>query len=387
MMPLTLDEQQVIGACFMSRAAARECATVLDVQDMDSQDGRAIWGVILEAVESGGPIAEHVVGEKSGVGFLECADATAACATDANAGFYAQRIADRAALGRARMRLRRGLQAIDEGGDLTLVASLVGDVMSEQHGRVAAGVEMTDLMARPDSDVVEWVIPGLLARGERLCLTGAEGLGKTTLARQIAISAANGAHPLTAADIEPVKVLILDAENSEAQWGRTSRRMWETARLRRPDVAPQCRLVAADAGLVIDLLASPAPFVSLVAQARPDLLIVGPLYRLASESTQAEDVCIRVLAALDSARREAGCAVILEAHSGHGRDTDGVRQVRPAGSSALLRWPEVGIGIRQSETDAHCVDVVRWRGDRESREWPARLARGTRMPWVAEGGF
>jgi hypothetical protein len=73
-------------------------------------------------------------------------------------------------------------------------------------------------------------------------------------------------------------------------------------------------------------------------------------------------------------------------------DPRGVRQLRPRGSSLLLGWPSVGLGLRAAKdahrdplTDApYQIDVRRWRGMRARREWPAQLHRGgeVTMPWV-----
>jgi hypothetical protein len=56
------------------------------------------------------------------------------------------------------------------------------------------------------------------------------------------------------------------------------------------------------------------------------------------------------------------------------------------GSSLLLRWPEFGYGIKPfAEPDANGrvrhVKVERWRGDRDSRDWPTQLEWGNPWPW------
>ena len=61
----------------------------------------------------------------------------------------------------------------------------------------------------------DWVIDGLMARGERLILTGEEGLGKSTLQRQIAMCSAAGIEPFNGQSIEPRTVLLIDAENPD----------------------------------------------------------------------------------------------------------------------------------------------------------------------------
>jgi replicative DNA helicase len=118
-------------------------------------------------------------------------------------------------------------------------------------------------------------------------------------------------------------------------------------------------------------------------EAKPDLLVLGPLYRMTKGSLNNDDEVGPVLEALDSLR-ERDVAMLIEVHAGHARSTSGERELRPRGSSALLGWPEFGMGLRKGKGDQgkrpH-YELVRWRGDRDRREWPARLVRGFVWPW------
>ena len=72
----------------------------------------------------------------------------------------------------------------------------------------------------------------------------------------------------------------------------------------------------------------------------------------------------------------------MEAHAGHAIGAGGERDLRPRGSSALLGWPEFGMGLRKHDEDDTLARLVRWRGDREARDWPEYLRRGIDWPWV-----
>ena len=50
----------------------------------------------------------------------------------------------------------------------------------------------------------EWIIPGLLQRGDRMLVTGETGAGKSLLLAQIGVQVAAGIHPFTGAKIEPM---------------------------------------------------------------------------------------------------------------------------------------------------------------------------------------
>jgi hypothetical protein len=121
-----------------------------------------------------------------------------------------------------------------------------------------------------------------------------------------------------------------------------------------------------------------------VAAISPDVVLLGPLYRLAPRALNDDSDAAPVIATLNMIR-ERGACVLLEAHAGHALGTGGRRDLRPRGSSAFLGWPEFGYGIRSSDvSDAkkrRIVDVVPWRGDRDEREWPDRLEAGGTWPW------
>ncbi len=82
--------------------------------------------------------------------------------------------------------------------------------------------------------------------------------------------------------------------------------------------------------------------------------------------------------------------MLIEVHAGHARSTSGERELRPRGSSALLGWPEFGLGLRRDKDGfvngrAH-YSLVRWRGDRDARNWP-QLVRGQQWPWEPASSF
>src|SRR5438132_11941606 len=72
-----------------------------------------------------------------------------------------------------------------------------------------------DEFLNEDEPEYDWVIPEVVERGDRVVLTGGEGMGKSTLLRQIAIQAAAGVHPFTLEAMTPVRVMLLDLENSK----------------------------------------------------------------------------------------------------------------------------------------------------------------------------
>jgi hypothetical protein len=239
---------------------------------------------------------------------------------------------------------------------------------------------LREILATPDD--YDWVIPNLLERKDRLILTGSEGVGKTTFARQLVVCSAAGLHPLTFERMHPVRCLVIDAENTERQWRRYVGSLAFNA-AEQGMVDPR-DLLWIKAGQRLDLTsgADLAEIHRLIDRFEPDLLYIGPLYKLVPKAIYSDDDAAPLIVALDSLR-DRDLALVMEAHAGKAKDHLGDRNLEPRGSSQLLGWPEFGFGLRVNRDDPAAVDVVRWRGDREAnRMWPTRLLRGNVWPWV-----
>jgi len=244
-----------------------------------------------------------------------------------------------------------------------------------------------------DDEPYDWLIPHVIERGDRLIWTGTEGTGKSVQVRTFAVCLAAGLHPFDRAVINPGRVLFIDCENSERKTRKHFRGLEKTARIKGRRVPDgNLRIICRPEG--IDLLSEDdaAWLLERVTAHKPDMLCIGPFYRLHHGDMNDERYARLVTVILDKARARADCALITEAHAGHGEGP--VRPVRPIGSSLLMRWPELGIGIRRAENAERSesghymtVDVVQWRGARDDDyRWPKQLTFGSRdrdeWPWV-----
>jgi len=253
--------------------------------------------------------------------------------------------------------------------------------------QLRAGAATGDMLAKPLSEILagsdsyDWVIPGLLERRDRLILTGAEGAGKTTFVRQMAVLAAAGIHPTTFEKIKPVRVLVIDAENTERQWRRAVR--YTSGRAAEMGTQDPRQTMHVAAGNRIDITRGShlGEIHRLVDIHKPELLFIGPLYKLVPHAINNDDDAAPLIVALDGLR-ERDLALVMEAHAGKAAGSDGERNLAPRGSSALMGWPEFGMGLRHSPEDPNLVDVVRWRGDRDERDWPRRMYKGGDWPWT-----
>lgn len=240
-----------------------------------------------------------------------------------------------------------------------------------------------------EDEPYDWVIPGMIERGERMILTGPEGVGKSELFRMIGVCAAAGWHPFRSRPIEPQRVLFIDCENSATQIRRAMSRLVGSMR-RTGNGSPEDNVYIESFPEGFDLQdpRDEARFVRIVANVQPAMLMSGSLYRLHTADPSDEQAARKVTRVIDRCRSAANCAVILEAHTGVGAGPEGSRQVRPIGSSLWLRWPEFGYGLRPTKeyTDQNRLcDFVAFRGDRDRRAWPQRLKaeeHGGPLPWI-----
>jgi replicative DNA helicase len=320
--------------------------------------------------------------------------------------WYADRL--RELLGRRRLKnaaVRMG-QRLDSGwerGDdldvRTAIAEMraacdEAEVTSAPAGDVGPQ-SMAEFLDGPDE--FDWIVPGLLERCERVFITGGEGMGKTVLTSQLGMCMAGSVHPFSGAVLgggdRGIRVTVVDCENSAVQSRRRFRRIIsQVDRIRTGaglDRADWKGLVSIDIrpeGINLLKAHHVAWLENVIAATAPDLLALGPLYKIFEADPSDETAAREVTAVLDGLRMRHGFALLTEAHPGKSLNGGGDRKMEPIGSSLWQRWPENGFGIRRAkgarERRAELMDVVSWRGSREERQWPEQLMHGAVLPWV-----
>jgi replicative DNA helicase len=384
-------ERAVLGSLLIDpQTSIRQCVEHIGASDFGSPWMGAVYDLICHMFADGegiDPITVYAKARERGVKIpgdaVTLHDVMQSTPTAANCGFYARQVGDAAARRRlhiAGVRMQQIASSETDLSDAMTHARIEWERVSDQgSGRLEAKT-LADVLS--GSDEYDWVIPDLLERQDRLILTGGEGAGKSTMVRQFAICASAGVHPFTHQQIEPVRVLVVDAENSEKQWRRAVRGMVAQARkIGTVDPAQAVRLVTGPLDMTNERHIGAVH--RLIDDYKPDLLFIGPIYKLVPKAITNDDDAAPLIATLDGLRHR-DLAMVMEAHAPKAIGLDGKRNLAPRGSAALQGWPEFGLGLRlMGEEWPRTAEVVHWRGDRdEGRGWPPRLRAGGLFPWT-----
>jgi len=246
-------------------------------------------------------------------------------------------------------------------------------------------MDLLDFVAQPDP-AYNWALPNLMEREDKLIWTGWEGLGKTTVTRQVGVAAAAGVNPFNPQEhFDPKMVLFIDGENRVNRSRRKFRLLVNVCNAKFRQIDPgRFRIEHRPKGLNL-LENEDRDFVmERVTAYKPDLIVIGPLYKLHNLDMNDERAAKSVISIMEDVVAVCGSALIMEAHAAHGLP----RQLRPRGSATLMGWPDYGFGIKPKDpkdpNSRGRVIVEAWRGLRDETAWPQELIWGSQseFPWV-----
>lgn len=391
-------EQMLIATCLAYPDAVTLTRGRAEAEDfIDPRYQHLYTAILTEYAEAGtvNPITVHQRATTAGLRGVDLVDLyrwQEAISSAAVAPTLADQVRDGA------LRYRLGLMVGQMHQRISDTSAPVADSVSEMlaaltqirdgatGGTTLAAKTLREILETED-EPEDWVIPGLFERGDRLILTGYEGLGKTTWLRQIGICAAAGLNPVTLDQLDrQIRVLFVDVENSERQWRRETRGIAVVAE--RGGLGSPRDYVHVHTGARMDLRKDRDLGLvhRLVDQYQPEILVIGPLYRLTPNGINNDEEAAPLIAALDTLR-DRGLVLAMEAHAPKG--SMGERNLAPRGSAALMGWPEFGFGLAPQDKDEtgriQTAEAVRWRGDRDrGRQWPKMLWAGGPFPWTAD---
>ena len=382
-------EESILGAAMLSTDAFAIAVRMLEPSDFYSPAHRLIHQALQSMWRRGERSADPILvgSEVESLGSLEAVGGQSQLITlltntpaTSNADRYAKIIQDKST---ARRIVEAGIEIMDLGYE----ADDVGEALLRAKSAVTnLDLPLGTVEPSPDLDAFlsvetpqDWLVSGLLERGDRIMLTAGEGKGKSTLIRQLALQFACGIHPWENRYTAPIKVLIIDVENSVPMVQRAFRQLRLSAG--ENVVSENLRIEVRTEGLDLTTKHDSRWLMERVASVQPDLITIGPVYKLHNDNPNDEQPARKVASVLDEIRGRYGCAMLIEAHSPHG--TGSRRPLRPFGASMWLRWPEFGYGLRERKADPTKFGLEEWRGARDVRAWPEVIQRGGKWPWTA----
>ena len=231
---------------------------------------------------------------------------------------------------------------------------------------------------------------GLLEKMDRVLLVAEEGAGKSILLRQFGIMVSQGVHPFARVPIQPKRVMIIDLENPPRLAARKMAAIRDTtqkfcAEQNIPYNPERCRVIMKPEGLDISKRGDALWLTERVAANRPDLLCIGPLYKLHEGEDEKSSDVRQVQITLDKIRVRYNCALLMETHGPH-ESFSRNGKIRPSGSRLWIRWPEFILTLSQQDKSSREYWWLNHaRGPRDERDWPTGLKRGSTFPWVPFG--
>ncbi|HEY8700942.1 MAG TPA: AAA family ATPase [Arthrobacter sp.] len=384
-------EHYLIGACLLSADTIRFAEAIVSHADFYRPQLGDAFTVMSEMRNAGDPIEPYTVSVRLkqrgtlGLDFETLFKYMEATRSEHTVDFYAKQVREdsvKRALMYAGQRLMQqaGTDGIPPAKVLSDALEGLRSIRENTPGQGITSKKLSEILAVTEDH--DWVVPGLFERGDRMIITGFEGFGKSTWIRQMAIQFAAGINPITMDHIEPLRVQVVDVENTEGQWRKEVRGMTRMAK--EYGVADPENLDLACHGR-IDLTKDAAlgAVHHLLDKNRPDILFIGPIYKMVPNGINNDDDAAPLITALDSLR-DRGVVLVMEGHSPKGSGQN-VRDLSPRGSAALMGWPEFGFGLGPESETSDAATIQRWRGDRNrGTDWPKRLERGGPFPWTAE---
>ena len=382
-LPHDLDaEQAIIGGALTYPDKVAEVAADLSPEDFYSTSNASVWAAFLQLYKDGNTKIDVVslsdtANHSLSVEQLLTYQAESAFFARSQVDLVKKHSAGRALIAASNSVISDILSGADpyEGAmEIEKFASRLGtaSTLIEQE---AITVEQ---LAESAEDVAPIIIPGMCNRDFRTIVVAEEGAGKSLLLRTIAQSTAQGIHPFSHRNIEPKRTLVVDLENPAQAIIDTSLMFEYVLQERSQDYdAERFKIWRKPGGINIRRLADRAALQREIAFHRPELVCIGPIYKMYQRKggESYEDSADEAMAVLDDLRTRYEFALFMEHHAAKGKSGEG-RDLSPMGSQRWMAWPEIGISLYKDKRDPTSFDVKRFRGDRLSGvHWPDRISR------------
>jgi hypothetical protein len=382
-------ERQLLADLMFRPERLSVAVSALTPADFLAGPHRRIWGAMVALYGDGHSPTHAVVGD-----YLRHTGgdpAVVAGLLDCGTGAVNKHLSDVLRYSRLRSLLAAASEAEQACKNLVdpdTVADELAAALVATHRVVGGGVDglasFDDVVDTPAAEQAPWVIEGLLREGWRTVLVAAEGSGKMTWLRQIALCASQGVHPLTWRPIPAVRTLVVDLENPiDAVQDGAGRVVKQLRKESGEDYERHAAwLLHEPGGMDLRRRGDKARFEAALDSVRPRLVVVGPLYKAfhRGKGETDEEAAASVAEVFDDLRTRFKFALLLEHHAPKGGA--GYRDMVPFGSSLWMRWPEFGLTLEATDVKEQ-FRVGRFRRDRVVADWPTQLEWAQRFPFAA----
>ncbi len=398
-------EESVIGACLLSTQAVEAALPLLTPSDFYKPSHGTTFDAIERLHKVGAAIDELTVADKlksMGVGdemtMSNLISLKSNVPAISSVSRYAM-IVSKHSLKRSGIRITsealNGFSdpTTDPGELLDSLAAEIKSIDSPALERVPEDIDIDEFMDRPTAQRAPWVVEGLLREGHRAILVGREGSGKSVLCQSIGVCAAYGVHPFSHRPIKPASVLVVDLENPDDVLHERMEWFSDACRtLPRYETERRAYLWHRPGGINLRKRTDRIAFEDVIRRRRPNLVILGPLYKAYSRMSNENDeqVAAEVQNVLDDLRTRYSFALLIEHHAPKGGNGT-IRDLVPFGSSLWLRWSELGFSLvpeGREFPDKH-LDLEPYRGDRVKHAWPKSIDWGSEFnsPFAWKGNW
>lgn len=382
-------ELAIIGGAIVSPSLLADLTRMVESADFYDLGAKAVFAAIEARHRAGDPIDANVIKADTS-GTPRAADVLAEAMVTHESSqttlTHARRVADLAAVRRIAQIATATLGRINDDRihDPALLLddleSEIGNVTIPNDPRPPEGLWVAADLLAAEFRQPPWIAPGFLREEWRLLFVGAEGGGKSTMLRQVVTAIASGHHPFAPSmEIDPQPGLLIDVENPES--------VVRDGLAMMPNAADaDLTILSRPGGIDIRQRRDRDLLHRVFAKVRPKIASIGPLYKLYRTDRGESDESAAVAAqnVLDELRVTYGCAMVLETHAPKGGP---IRDLIPFGSSAWMRWPELGwklLPCNETGTpdpEGLSVKIGRFRGDRVETQVPAWFDRAATGGW------
>lgn len=385
-----LAEASIIGACLLNYGAAVQAVELCVATDFYNPRHQRAFTAIAELV-SAGQVPDAIVVASAMGSAMSAGDLAGMMmnvpSTDNLAG-WASIVTKHSASRNLMHKLNESTQAVSGGADPYAIAQGIEKYVSQIGTEYTTEPEAVtiDTLSLTAESIAPVIIPGMMHQDYRTIVVAEEGAGKSLLLRTIAMSASQGIHPFSHRPIRPIRALVVDLENPAQAILQTAVPFQNTLMSRSDDYDPErLKVWRRPGGIEIRRLADRAELQREIAAHRPELVCIGPIYKMyrrgANESY--EDSADEAMAVLDDLRMKYGFALVMEHHAAKGKSGE-KRDLSPMGSQRWMAWPEIGISLYKDPSDPTTMHVKRYRGDRLTGvDWPDRILRD--RTWLVDG--